>query len=487
MQKTILQLVFIVLAVNVVFISGVSAATINVEHPYGSTQVQAAINAASAGDTVYIPAANVTWDIPITLAKSITLMGAGAANTIITYNSSKTISLGTGTWRITGIGFVFGTTTGTQLMFGNRLNGWRIDHCAFTYSGVKAIKWSLAIYGYQDQPDQRGFGLFDHNTMTNVIVPVFYGGECSFSNKEWANNLGYGTADALFIEDNTIINTIGSNYETQPDANCGSRVVFRYNTLDSFNSAMHSVQGDNRSARMWEFYGNTYTSNAFPTWVVANLRGGTGVAYNNTVGNGFTSSVFALDNRRSCEKLGTVGICNGTSMYDGNRTNAYGYPCRDQIGRSTDDHQMTSTYFPAQSLSPAYFWNNKKGTVDVPAVVRTTCTNQYVYHILENRDFYNADPTHCPADPYGSCTKGVGVGTFANRPAFCTTNPKEAGGGVAYWATDTSTLYRCSSEDTWTIHYKPYIYPHPLSSTQTLRSTQTLTRPQAPQSLRIAQ
>lgn len=465
MRKAILPSAFIILAFKVVFIPASYASTINAGS-CSQAHVQVAITAASTGDTVLIPSGNCTWTSAVSLSKSIILMGNGADKTIITFNSSgQAMSLGTGAWRITGIGFIIGANA-ERVLSGNRINGWRIDHCTFTYSGAPIIKNSLEITGYQDQSNQRGFGIFDNNTVTNVRVPLIYGGMCDYTNPEWVNSLGLGTADALFIEDNKIINTIGPNWNTQPDANCGSRVVFRYNTIDSFNSAMHSVQGDHRAARMWEFYGNTYTANAHATWVVAHLRGGTGVMYNNTISNGFSNLVFALDNVRSCEARGTVGICGGSSTYDGNRTGGHGYPCRDQIGRSTDDYQMSKGNFPAQSLSPAYFWNNKSGANEVPAAVRNTCTDQYTYHILGNRDFYNYNASF-------NGTTGVGMGLLANRPVACTTNTSEVGGGVAYWATDTNTLYRCSATNTWTIHYKPYAYPHPL------------TRPKPPQNLRI--
>ena len=455
MKKLILQLAFIVLAVNVVFISAGYAATIN-SASCSQSDVQAAITAASTGDTVIIPSGSCTWTSAVSLAKNITLMGAGATNTIITVNAS--MQMGLGTWRVTGIGFIVGGSIDRVMSGGKMNNGWRVDHCTFTYSGAPAVKNSMVLVGYHDQPNRRAFGLFDNNTLTNVRVPLLYGGTyVDYTNPEWANSLGLGTADALFIENNTIINTIGSNYNTQPDANCGSRVVFRYNTIDSFNSAMHSVQGNNRAARMWEFYGNVYTSNAFPTWTVAQLRGGTGVAYNNTIGNGFTLTYFLLDNVRSYRnEAPPIGLCDGSNPLDGNRTGGHGYPCRDQIGRSTDDHQMTPTDFPAQSLSPAYFWNNKHGANEVFAAVQGNGTNQGTYHILANRDFYNYNASF-------NGTTGVGSGLLANRPATCTTNTSEVGGGVAYWATDTNTLYRCSATNTWTVHYKPYTYPHPLT------------------------
>jgi hypothetical protein len=50
-------------------------------------------------------------------------------------------------------------------------------------------------------------------------------------------------------------------------------------------------------------------------------------------------------------------------------------------------------------------------------------------------------------------TSGVDSGLLSARPATCVVN-------VAYWATDTSTLYRCTATNTWTLYYKPYAYPH---------------------------
>jgi hypothetical protein len=63
---------------------------------------------------------------------------------------------------------------------------------------------------------------------------------------------------------------------------------------------------------------------------------------------------------------------------------------------------------------------------------------------------------------------GVGQGTFANRPSTCTAGTDPAQGniaapGVAYWATDQSTLYVCNPTNTWTAYYTPYTYPHPLT------------------------
>ena len=83
-------------------------------------------------------------------------------------------------------------------------------------------------------------------------------------------------------------------------------------------------------------------------------------------------------------------------------------------------------------------------------------------------------------------TIGTGHGTLANRPTTCTT---EAG----YWATDQGNwnqsgsgdqgeLFVCTAPDTWTLHYTPYTYPHPLIAGGT---TGTGATPNPPTGLKV--
>lgn len=163
--------------------------------------------------------------------------------------------------------------------------------------------------------------------------------------------------------------------------------------------------------------------------------------------------------------------CDGASAFDGNRSPTstyYGYPCRFQPGRKFGN-----------LLSPIYAWddlwsdNNAKVPIYVdenwsgPPFERT--------HVAANRDYYDAVSASAqtsPSSPFNGAT-GMGFGTLANRPTTCTTNALESGGGVGYWATDQGEwnsrdagpdgqLYRCSATNTWSLHYKPYPYPHPL-------------------------
>ncbi len=93
-------------------------------------------------------------------------------------------------------------------------------------------------------------------------------------------------------------------------------------------------------------------------------------------------------------------------------------------------------------------------------------------HIKPERDDYDAVSNAAQtsrSSPF-SGGSGVGFGTLANRPATCTTNSSKQGGGVGYWATDTSTLYRCASTNTWVTHYQPHVYPHPLVQSQSLNA-----------------
>jgi hypothetical protein len=120
--------------------------------------------------------------------------------------------------------------------------------------------------------------------------------------------------------------------------------------------------------------------------------------------------------------------------------------------------------WPHQVLEPVYAWGNTYSNsrqLDVASQYPT---------IQENRDFYNQKT------PFDG-TAGVGVGKLVDRPKTCTA-------GVAYWATDQGKwdsthdgpdgqLYVCSERDTWSLYYRPYMYPHPLVSGTSVPPTKT--------------
>ena len=78
--------------------------------------------------------------------------------------------------------------------------------------------------------------------------------------------------------------------------------------------------------------------------------------------------------------------CNGLSKLDGN-LDATGYPCLDQIGRTSD---MNGDGI--QDSAPLYEWNNTLNGADTDITIHRfgNCNNPSVAdHIKENRDYYN--------------------------------------------------------------------------------------------------
>jgi len=116
-----------------------------------------------------------------------------------------------------------------------------------------------------------------------------------------------------------------------------------------------------------------------------------------------------------------------------------------------------------QALDPSY----EAG--DSLPVTATSTLYSSTASIIANRDFYvesvNQTAQTSTTSPFNG-TSGTGHGTLANRPTTCT--PR-----VGYWATDQGNwnqsgsggqgeLFVCTAQNTWTLSYTPYTYPHPV-------------------------
>jgi hypothetical protein len=137
--------------------------------------------------------------------------------------------------------------------------------------------------------------------------------------------------------------------------------------------------------------------------------------------------------------------------------------CIDQTGRGQGSllsgNPPTPTGWVNEALDPVYEWGTTFGG-NTPVWGWLGPSTQA--NILANRDYYQQ------ASPFNG-TVGTGYGTLANRPTTCTPQ-------VAYWATDQGSwnksgnggqgqLYVCTGPNTWTLHYTPYTYPHPITGT----------------------
>lgn len=341
------------------------------------THVAAAVAAASSGDTVLVPAGNCTWTGTVTISTAdVRLRGTGA--TTITGSSSdlSVIQISADDVEVSHLALAGGARI--IVSYGD---DWRIHNMSFTHT---AAFTGVYVRGNSATTTRRG--LVDNSTFTNGRILV-YGYPASTSGEmngttHWAQALGLGTNDAVYVEDNAFTFTVFYNAF---DCQYSGEIVFRHNTVTDAYLEVHSVQGWGRACRKWEVYENTIAQSAVEVYRPVFFRGGTGVIFNNTVTGTYGVGTIHFDNVRSFTDVGgEIGICAGASIWDGN-SDSSGWPCRDQIGRGLDSGTWTTSPYPTQSLDAAYIWNN---TINGSALGVTVINGSETDHIIANRDYY---------------------------------------------------------------------------------------------------
>lgn len=400
-----------------------------------SSDVQSAIGSSVTGDTVELPApCSATWDpgaVTIPDTKAITLDGNGAVITRSDSSSNVPVIQVTAhaseVTRVTEMDmrYVGTNANGAFLDVYTSLSDtaaplFRVDHNTFNSNNV----YQLRIIG-------AGHGLIDHNTFlwsgNNEVIHILGWGPGDTTG--WSNDVYPGTERMTYVEDNTFINSANPNWLSgKTAAFYGARSVFRFNTLHMTTIDNHGT-GGSVGARWWEIYKNNFTvGDGEEIGRFIQQRAGSGVIF---------------DNPSPAEE----GDAQDLTLWEEDT----GYPAAYQIGRGKCTGSPC-TSGSNQSLEPAYIWLKD---ADMPLNVQEASASQ----IVANRDYYIQGASF-------NGTSGVGVGTIASRPSTCTT-------GVAYWATDEGEwwaaqsgadgrLYKCTATNTWTLHYTPYVYPHPL-------------------------
>lgn len=588
-----------ILAIVIVLVA-ISAAGTSTAATCNSADVQTAINASSAGDIVIVPPGTCIWNSTVTISASITLQGSGTPNTTptqfgagtlttiikdnipsagaiqaaVTYSPGALLHITTldiepinGSTSLASPVQVAGTCTGSgcpQI---------RIDNVAFgattqwTEGGNgSSADWMIRV--------DNAFGVIDHNTLPsgsqveliNANLSAYLG-VGDFGDNSWATPDSFGSANVLYVENNSLFfNQAVGDCDVAPagDGVGGCRIAARFNQA-TFQGAFaflipHGLDTDGRpqGGRQLEAYGNTIacpaTSNVECDGVIG-YRSGTGFTFGNTLTNttgAFWKFATTLTVYRAVYTATSGwGACGGSSPYDTNDGTVYysgttstsgttltdgsktwttnqfipnGAPysvrdvtqgwwaeiagntattltiatsipeqantftngdsyqilratvCADQGGRGQGALVSGTPPSPSaalsQTLDPIYEWNDS--VTGVGGFNGGNNMGAETLRTIANRDWYTDASNGSPqaqtsaTSPFNG-TSGVGFGTLARRPTTCAS-------GVGYFATDQGTwntsgngfgqgvLYTCGPSNTWTTHYTPYTYPHPLIS-----------------------
>lgn len=401
---TILTMILVLVA------SSVDAATINAESP-SYAHVSDAIAAAQANDTVVVPAGSATWTSPLTITKGIVLQGAGLSSTTITSNISggtyqylinyePATPSANDPFEVTGFTFDGATMSGILRLW-NSSNSVAVTNVKIHGNKFQnAITRAISFRGME-------FGVVYSNQFLDNEIAIYAGGS---EMTGWNYSLTQGGANYPYIEDNTFTQTIARGGFIV-ESGQGGRLVFRYNTVIDYGG---------NSGEVWDAHGVNSTNYPTDTGtvsteyynnnidLVANTRlfhhrGGKSIVFNNTITGGYSASLVMTE-------------------YQG------WY------------FHTAASYPKPQQINNTFYWNNYNGASAITPTLGNTSdpTQPDTLFIQLNRDYFL--PTS---------------GLDASRPGTCTTD-------TYYGATNTGKLYKCISTDTWSTHYTPYTYPHPL-------------------------
>jgi len=427
------------------------------------SDVSTAITAASTGDIVLVPSGSCTWKSMLTISTGITLQGAGKTSTVIIHDvDAPTINITLDNdvpIRITGIGI-------DKVGYGRRRNairyarGWsekpaitklRIDHNRFTKGNQQ-----LFIQGYI-------YGVIDNNE--------FVDGNCSIrtygdNNYAWTRTIEAGTANALFIEDNTfsVTNALVTGADYTIYHSFGSRTVTRYNTVN------YSSYTKGTTA-FFDSHGNQSYYSGIQNY---DFRGQPIIeVYNNNFNGCYVGkNSFTV---RSGSLLIHDNSFTGVRVDGGNVMQFYEEEDYSNIFRPL------RTQWPAQDqITNTFLWNN---TCNWSGGV---CSGG---NITDISVLWKSPDCIGPGNPLSCCT-AAGVGTcddvFIQKDRDYFMHPPQAIGGKSTYTGrlggsttapttgDTGNLTFTSSGPNAYYPYTPYTYPHPLRKAT-----------EAPQNLRI--
>jgi hypothetical protein len=353
---------------------GASAATVTAGS-CAQSAVQTAVNSASDGDTVVVPAGTCTWSSAVSVSnKTIILRGSGSAagGTRIQHgggsNTLIAIEAGSKTGKMDLSGFWFSGASndwgGTAVQIGGP-SGWknlRIHHNVFDGNYPWTIRGSASTHG-----------LIDNNIFRGRAYGILLNGSGA---ADWSTPLVLGSADFFFVEDNRFEfdDFYGNTGAPVMDMYSGGRVVFRNNTVrDGLWETHDKARSGLVSANAYEIYNNTFTASS-NKWKGLDISSGTGAVWNNTFSGDYTVAIGAID-YKSFDPRG-IRACDGTDPADQNVAGQSGWRCQYQIGTQGEGASAYSY--------PLYLWNNRLNGAGTDMKCTSGCQ-----HLQAGRDFIN--------------------------------------------------------------------------------------------------
>lgn len=425
-----------------------------------SYDLQAAIDAATDGDTVTVPPCDSgLWFGNVTMpnTKGLLLKGAEAGTTRITMNGNQLIldtSSSRKPIRITGFTFISTNTTESILVTGTAQD-WRIDHNIFDGNFVNG-GYTVRVGSNNCNVDSFTYGVIDHNQFINRNYTTSIFIQWQRGNIDtvvcgdwiWSQMPQRGTTQAVYIEDNVFS---GSGAASQVvDARWGAKYVLRYNTIHNPWISTHSGCTNGGSSPLWvEIYNNRFTDDGhhYPGSQVE-MRSVSGVVFGNISTARLNRYVISVDHERSYRtdcagKYG--GMADGSRAFDGNIVGQFGWRALGQPGWGPP--QVSNT---GLSLFSGFFaWGNMDANTPRNLVIANNNGNTSK-HLQFGRELFTASE--------------MAIGLIASRSSNCSFGPPRS----VYVSTDENVvgakIYVCTPTNTWVKHWEPYIYPHPYTS-----------------------
>ncbi len=265
-SKTSALLLFLSPLIFLFFANSAQAKTV-AANSCSNSDVQAAVNSASKGDTVAVPAGSCSWSSTVTISTGVILQGAGIGQTNVTDTESGGAALAvncssTNFTRVTGFTFIASadSVNGIVQFSGpiGSVNSFRFDH--------NRILQNVAN-GQRGVGGTGVYGLIDNNTFDITVASgsiqqiAFFGSDDGSDGgfTPWTLPTTLGSVNAVYIEDNTFNN--GSNVDEDViDGYGGVRYVIRHNFFNGKGIGFHGTDsGNRRSLHSAEIYNNQFT------------------------------------------------------------------------------------------------------------------------------------------------------------------------------------------------------------------------------------